>query len=122
MELLRTPFGSGNWRLQALALSSANNLLSLNSGVFLLTCGFPDPQSLDDVIKDLMAAIHRELAEKQSLSFSTSFPPNKLEFTATKADGTESYIFEFPNPDARHNFEQAFDDTKKKLGNCVVQR
>ncbi|XP_072849552.2 rho guanine nucleotide exchange factor 17 isoform X1 [Pogona vitticeps] len=78
------------------------------------TLSFPH-QSLDDVIKDLMAAIHRELAEKQSLSFTMSFPPNKMELTVTKADSTESYIFEFPNPDARHSFEQAFEDTKKKL-------
>uniref|UniRef100_A0A8D0BBV4 Rho guanine nucleotide exchange factor 17 n=1 Tax=Salvator merianae TaxID=96440 RepID=A0A8D0BBV4_SALMN len=78
------------------------------------TLSFPH-QSLDDVIKDLMAAIHRELAEKQSLSFSMSFPPNKMELTVTKPDGTESYLFEFPNPDARQSFEQAFEDTKKKL-------
>ncbi|XP_074836036.1 rho guanine nucleotide exchange factor 17 [Carettochelys insculpta] len=85
------------------------------------TLSFPH-QSLDDVIKDLMAAIHRELAEKQSLSFAMSFPPNKVELTTTKADGTESFIFEFPNPDARHSFEQAFEDTKKKLAshkNCL---
>nr|XP_014432864.1 rho guanine nucleotide exchange factor 17 isoform X1 [Pelodiscus sinensis] len=85
------------------------------------TLSFPH-QSLDDVIKDLMAAIHRELAEKQSLSFSMSFPPNKVELTTTKADGTESFIFEFPNPDARHSFEHAFEDTKKKLAshkNCL---
>ncbi|XP_067322559.1 rho guanine nucleotide exchange factor 17 isoform X1 [Anolis sagrei] len=85
------------------------------------TLSFPH-QGLDDVLKDLMASIHRELAEKQSLSFTMSFPPNKMELTATKADGTESYIFEFPNPDARHSFEQAFEDTKKKLAsnkNCL---
>ncbi|XP_067389356.1 rho guanine nucleotide exchange factor 17 [Emydura macquarii macquarii] len=85
------------------------------------TLSFPH-QSLDDVIKDLMAAIHRELAEKQSLSFAMSFPPNKVELTATKADGTESFVFEFPNPDARHSFEQAFEDAKKKLAshkNCL---
>ncbi|KAJ7319655.1 hypothetical protein JRQ81_019166 [Phrynocephalus forsythii] len=85
------------------------------------TLSFPH-QSLDDVIKDLMASIHRELAEKQSLSFAMSFPPNKMELTVTKADSTESYIFEFPNPDARHSFEQAFEDTKKKLAsskNCL---
>ncbi|XP_064000254.1 rho guanine nucleotide exchange factor 17 isoform X2 [Pogoniulus pusillus] len=79
-------------------------------------------QSLDDVIKDLMAAIHRELAEKQSLSFSMAFPPNKVELSTTKADGTESFIFEFPNPDARLSFEQAFEDAKKKLAaskNCL---
>lgn len=64
-----------------------------------------------------MAAIHRELAEKQSLSFSMAFPPNKVELSTTKADGTESFIFEFPNPDARLGFEQAFEDAKKKLGN-----
>ncbi|KAM4795072.1 rho guanine nucleotide exchange factor 17 [Rhinophrynus dorsalis] len=78
------------------------------------TLSFPH-QSLDDVIKDMMASVHRELAEKQSLSFTMSFPPNKMELTATKADGTESYIFEFSNPDARHHFEQAFEDAKKKL-------
>ncbi|KAM6096839.1 rho guanine nucleotide exchange factor 17 [Chlamydotis macqueenii] len=85
------------------------------------TLSFPH-QSLDDVIKDLMAAIHRELAEKQSLSFSMAFPPNKMELSATKADGTESFIFEFPNPDARISFEQAFEDAKKKLAsskNCL---
>ncbi|KAM6140539.1 LOW QUALITY PROTEIN: rho guanine nucleotide exchange factor 17 [Pterocles gutturalis] len=85
------------------------------------TLSFPH-QSLDDIIKDLMAAIHRELAEKQSLSFSMAFPPNKVELTTTKADGTESFIFEFPNPDARLSFEQAFEDAKKKLAsskNCL---
>ncbi|KAM6341857.1 rho guanine nucleotide exchange factor 17 [Podargus strigoides] len=85
------------------------------------TLSFPH-QSLDEVIKDLMAAIHRELAEKQSLSFSMAFPPNKVELSTTKADGTESFIFEFPNPDARLGFEQAFEDAKKKLAcskNCL---
>ncbi|NXI52535.1 ARHGH factor, partial [Chloroceryle aenea] len=85
------------------------------------TLSFPH-QSLDDVIKDLMAAIHRELAEKQSLSFSMAFPPNKVELSTTKADGTESFIFEFPNPDARLGFEQALEDAKKKLAsskNCL---
>uniref|UniRef100_A0A670Z8F7 Rho guanine nucleotide exchange factor 17 n=1 Tax=Pseudonaja textilis TaxID=8673 RepID=A0A670Z8F7_PSETE len=79
-------------------------------------------QTLDDVIKDLMAAIHRELTEKQSVSFSLSFPPNKMELTVTKADSTDSHIFEFPNPDARHSFEQGFEDAKKKLAsnkNCL---
>ncbi|XP_056185379.1 rho guanine nucleotide exchange factor 17 isoform X1 [Falco biarmicus] len=84
------------------------------------TLSFPH-QSLDDVIKDLMAAIHRELAEKQSMSFSMAFPPNKVELSTTKADGTESFIFEFPNPDARLGFEQAFEDAKKKLGNTRDQ-
>ncbi|XP_063807274.1 rho guanine nucleotide exchange factor 17 isoform X2 [Pseudophryne corroboree] len=78
------------------------------------TLSFPH-QSLDDVLKDMMASVHRELAEKQSLSFTMSFPPNKVELTTTKADGTESFIFEFSNPDARHHFEQAFEDAKKKL-------
>ncbi|XP_009866437.1 PREDICTED: rho guanine nucleotide exchange factor 17, partial [Apaloderma vittatum] len=85
------------------------------------TLSFPH-QNLDDVIKDLTAAIHRELAEKQSLSFSMAFPPNKVELSTTKADGTESFIFEFPNPDARLGFEQAFEDAKKKLAsskNCL---
>ncbi|XP_070800205.1 rho guanine nucleotide exchange factor 17 [Pituophis catenifer annectens] len=79
-------------------------------------------QTLDDVIKDLMAAIHRELTEKQSVSFSLSFPPNKMELTVTKSDSTDSHIFEFPNPDARHSFEQSFEDAKKKLAsnkNCL---
>ncbi|XP_030055888.1 rho guanine nucleotide exchange factor 17 [Microcaecilia unicolor] len=78
------------------------------------TLSFPH-QSLDDVIKDMMAAVHRELAEKQSLSFTMSFPPNKVELTTTKADGTESFIFEFANHDARNCFEQAFEEAKKKL-------
>ncbi|KAM4700439.1 rho guanine nucleotide exchange factor 17 [Discoglossus pictus] len=78
------------------------------------TLSFPH-QSLDDVIKDMMASVHRELAEKQSISFTMSFPPNKVELTTTKADGTESFIFEFSNPDARHHFEQAFEEAKKKL-------
>uniref|UniRef100_A0A8C3MCH5 Uncharacterized protein n=1 Tax=Geospiza parvula TaxID=87175 RepID=A0A8C3MCH5_GEOPR len=85
------------------------------------TLSFPH-QGLDDVIKDLMAAIHRELSEKQSLSFSMAFPPNKVELSTTKADGTESFVFEFPNPDARLGFEQAFEDAKKKLAsskNCL---
>ncbi|XP_029457988.1 rho guanine nucleotide exchange factor 17 isoform X2 [Rhinatrema bivittatum] len=78
------------------------------------TLSFPH-QSLDDVIKDMMAAVHRELAEKQSLSFTMSFPPNKVELTTTKADSTESFIFEFANPDTRNCFEQAFEEAKKKL-------
>uniref|UniRef100_A0A8C5MBG0 Rho guanine nucleotide exchange factor 17 n=1 Tax=Leptobrachium leishanense TaxID=445787 RepID=A0A8C5MBG0_9ANUR len=78
------------------------------------TLSFPH-QSLDDVIKDMMASVHRDLAEKQSLSFTMSFPPNKVELTTTKADGTESFIFEFSNPDARIHFEQSFEETKKKL-------
>ncbi|XP_068122735.1 rho guanine nucleotide exchange factor 17 isoform X2 [Hyperolius riggenbachi] len=78
------------------------------------TLSFPH-QSLDDVIKDMMASVHRELAEKQSLCYSMSFPPNKVELTTTKADGTESFIFEFSSPDARLHFEQAFEDGKKKL-------
>ncbi|ETE58159.1 Rho guanine nucleotide exchange factor 17, partial [Ophiophagus hannah] len=85
------------------------------------TLSFPH-QTLDDVIKDLMAAIHRELTEKQSVSFSLSFPPNKMELTITKSDSTDSHIFEFPNPDARHSFEQGFEDAKKKLAsnkNCL---
>ncbi|KAM3837427.1 LOW QUALITY PROTEIN: rho guanine nucleotide exchange factor 17 [Vipera latastei] len=85
------------------------------------TLNFPH-QTLDDVIKDLMAAIHRELTEKQSVSFSLSFPPNKMELTVTKSDSTDSHIFEFPNPDARHSFEQGFEDAKKKLAsnkNCL---
>ncbi|KAM9320659.1 LOW QUALITY PROTEIN: rho guanine nucleotide exchange factor 17-like [Gastrophryne carolinensis] len=78
------------------------------------TLSFPH-QSLDDVIKDMMAAVHRELAEKQSLCYSMSFPPNKVELTTTKADGTDSFIFEFGNPDTRLHFEQAFEEAKKKL-------
>ncbi|KAM6447642.1 rho guanine nucleotide exchange factor 17 isoform 2-T2 [Liasis olivaceus] len=85
------------------------------------TLSFPH-QTLDDVIKDLMAAIHRELTEKQSMSFTMSFPPNKMELTVTKSDSSDSHIFEFPNPDARHSFEQGFEDAKKKLAsnkNCL---
>ncbi|XP_028274613.1 rho guanine nucleotide exchange factor 17 [Parambassis ranga] len=76
------------------------------------TLSFPH-QSLDDVIKDLMASVHRELSEKQSLAFSMTFLPTKLEFTTASAES--SFIFEFSSPDARSSFEQAFEDAKKKL-------
>ncbi|XP_041054597.1 rho guanine nucleotide exchange factor 17-like [Carcharodon carcharias] len=72
-------------------------------------------QSLDDVIKDLMASVNRELSEKQSLAVSTMFPLTKIELTATTADGTETFIFEFSSIEARAGFEQAFEETKKKL-------
>uniref|UniRef100_W5L297 Rho guanine nucleotide exchange factor 17 n=1 Tax=Astyanax mexicanus TaxID=7994 RepID=W5L297_ASTMX len=78
------------------------------------TLSFPH-QSLDDVIKDLMASVHRELAEKQSLAFSMTFLPTKLELTTASAEST--FIFEFSSPDARSNFEQAFEEAKKKLMN-----
>ncbi|KTG47827.1 hypothetical protein cypCar_00007908 [Cyprinus carpio] len=77
------------------------------------TLSFPH-QSLDDVIKDLMASVHRELAEKQSLAFSMTLLPTKLELTSTSAETT--FIFEFSSPDTRSNFEQAFEEAKKKLG------
>ncbi|KAJ7995336.1 hypothetical protein DPEC_G00243510 [Dallia pectoralis] len=76
------------------------------------TLSFPH-QSLDDVIKDLMASVHRELAEKQSLAFSMTFLPTKLELTTASAE--TSFVFEFSSPDTRSNFEQAFEDSKKKL-------
>uniref|UniRef100_A0A4W6BKR6 Rho guanine nucleotide exchange factor 17 n=1 Tax=Lates calcarifer TaxID=8187 RepID=A0A4W6BKR6_LATCA len=76
------------------------------------TLSFPH-QSLDEVIKDLMASVHRELSEKQSLAFSMTFLPTKLEFTTASAES--SFVFEFTSPDARSNFEQAFEEAKKKL-------
>lgn len=76
--------------------------------------GFPH-QSLDDALKDLSAAMHRDLSEKQALCYSLAFPPTKLELCATRPEGTDSYIFEFPHPDARLGFEQAFDEAKRKL-------
>uniref|UniRef100_A0A4W3JM80 Rho guanine nucleotide exchange factor 17 n=1 Tax=Callorhinchus milii TaxID=7868 RepID=A0A4W3JM80_CALMI len=72
-------------------------------------------QSLDDVIKDLMASVNRELSEKQSLAVSTMFPLTKVEMTATTPDGTETFVFEFSSIEARASFEQAFEETKKKL-------
>lgn len=75
-------------------------------------------QSLDDVIKDLMASVHRELAEKQSLAFSMTLLPTKLELTTASAENT--FIFEFSSPDARCNFEQAFEEAKKKLGEHFI--
>lgn len=74
------------------------------------------PQSLDDALRDLSAAMHRDLSEKQALCCSLAFPPTKLELCATRPEGTDSYIFEFPHPDARLGFEQAFDEAKRKLG------
>ncbi|XP_077422930.1 rho guanine nucleotide exchange factor 17 [Vanacampus margaritifer] len=70
-------------------------------------------QSLDEVIKDLMASVHRELSEKQSLAFNMTFLPTKLEFTTVSAES--SFVFEFTSPDVRANFEQAFEEAKKKL-------
>ncbi|XP_066106560.1 rho guanine nucleotide exchange factor 17 [Saccopteryx bilineata] len=76
--------------------------------------GFPH-QSLDDALRDLSAAMHRDLSEKQALCYALSFPPTKLELCTTRPEGTESFIFEFPHPDARLGFEQAFDEAKRKL-------
>uniref|UniRef100_A0A8D0QCI8 Rho guanine nucleotide exchange factor 17 n=1 Tax=Sus scrofa TaxID=9823 RepID=A0A8D0QCI8_PIG len=76
--------------------------------------GFPH-QSLDDALRDLSAAMHRDLSEKQALCYALSFPPTKLELCATRPEGTDSFIFEFPHPDARLGFEQAFDEAKRKL-------
>lgn len=70
-------------------------------------------QALDEAIKDLMASVHRELSEKQSLAFSMTFLPTKLELTTASAE--TSFIFEFSSPDVRSNFEQAFEEAKKKL-------
>ncbi|KPP60318.1 hypothetical protein Z043_121688, partial [Scleropages formosus] len=72
-----------------------------------------DTLGLDDVIKELMASVHRELAEKQSLAFSSTFLPTKVELTTASAES--SFVFEFTSPDARGNFEQALEDAKKKL-------
>ncbi|XP_034556921.1 rho guanine nucleotide exchange factor 17-like [Notolabrus celidotus] len=76
------------------------------------TLSFPH-QSLDEVIKDLMASVHRELSEKQSLAFSMTCLPTKLEFTTASAES--SFVFEFTSPDIRSHFEQAFEEAKKKL-------
>ncbi|CAJ1065612.1 rho guanine nucleotide exchange factor 17-like [Xyrichtys novacula] len=76
------------------------------------TLSFPH-QSLDEVIKDLMASVHRELSEKQSLAFSMTCLPTKLEFTTASVES--SFVFEFTSPDTRSNFEQAFEEAKKKL-------
>ncbi|CAG00915.1 unnamed protein product [Tetraodon nigroviridis] len=74
---------------------------------------FYPTQSLDEAIKDLLASVHKELSEKQSLAFSMTFLPTKLEFTTASAES--SFVFEFSSPDARSSFEQAFEDAKKKL-------
>lgn len=60
--------------------------------------------------------MHRDLSEKQALCYALSFPPTKLELCTTRPEGTDSFIFEFPHPDARLGFEQAFDEAKRKLG------
>lgn len=46
-----------------------------------------------------------------------TFLPTKLEFTTASAES--SFVFEFSSPDARSNFEQAFEDAKKKLGQAA---
>lgn len=65
-----------------------------------------------------MASVHRELSDKQSLAFSMTFLPTKLEFTTASAES--SFVFEFASPDTRSNFEQAFEEAKKKLGGWTV--
>ena len=60
--------------------------------------------------------MHRDLSEKQALCYALSFPPTKLELCTTRPEGTDSFIFDFPHPDARLVFEQAFDEAKRKLG------
>lgn len=65
-----------------------------------------------------MALVHRELSDKQSLAFSMTFLPTKLEFTTASAES--SFVFEFASPDARSNFEQAFEEAKKKLGGSML--
>lgn len=69
-------------------------------------------------MKDLVASVHRELSEKQSLAFNMTLLPTKLEFTTVSAEN--SFVFEFTSPDVRSNFEQAFEEAKKKLGQWVV--
>lgn len=78
--------------------------------------GSSSRQSLDEALRDLSAAMHRDLSEKQALCYALSFPPTKLELCTTRPEGTDSFIFEFPHPDARLGFEQAFDEAKRKLG------
>lgn len=87
---------------------------SLLSSVPKFFYHFYPTQSLDEAIKDLLASVHKELSEKQSLAFSMTFLPTKLEFTTASAES--SFVFEFSSPDARSSFEQAFEDAKKKLG------
>ncbi|KAG9338709.1 hypothetical protein JZ751_025377 [Albula glossodonta] len=104
---------SGSLRRSSMSLRLDEDLSTLGQISKLSeTLSFPH-QSLDDVIKDLMASVHRELAEKQSLAFSMTFLPTKVELTTASAEST--FIFEFSSPDARSNFEQAFEDAKKKL-------
>lgn len=78
--------------------------------------GSSSRQSLDEALRDLSAAMHRDLSEKQALCYALSFPPTKLELCTTRPEGTDSFIFEFPHPDARLGFEQVFDEAKRKLG------
>lgn len=65
-----------------------------------------------------MSSVHRELSDKQSLAFSMTFLPTKLEFTTASAESC--FVFEFASPDARSGFEQAFEEAKKKLGGSTV--
>lgn len=92
--------------------------MSLEADLLRLSSPLCLPQSLDEVIKDLMASVHRELSDKQSLAFSMTFLPTKLEFTTASAES--SFVFEFASPDARSNFEQAFEEAKKKLGGSIM--
>ncbi|KAJ3590039.1 hypothetical protein NHX12_007996 [Muraenolepis orangiensis] len=112
---------SGSLRRSSMSLYSAASVIDTSSKYkFLWKLPLEDvemvknsSQSLDEVIKDLMASVHRELSDKQSLAFSMTFLPTKLEFTTASAES--SFLFEFSSPDTRSSFEQAFEEAKKKL-------
>ncbi|XP_012580964.1 PREDICTED: rho guanine nucleotide exchange factor 17 isoform X2 [Condylura cristata] len=121
--LPRVPVWGSSWASQATnreniqkAISRLDEDLSTLGQMSKLSesLGFPH-QSLDDALRDLSAAMHRDLSEKQALCYALSFPPTKLELCTTRPEGTDSFIFEFPHPDARLGFEQAFDEAKRKL-------
>ncbi|XP_031153117.1 rho guanine nucleotide exchange factor 17 isoform X2 [Sander lucioperca] len=114
VEVVKSPTQATNKETIQKMISRLDEDLSTLGQISKLseTLSFPH-QSLDEVIKDLMASVHRELSEKQSLAFSMTFLPTKLEFTTASAES--NFIFEFTSPDTRSNFEQAFEDAKKKL-------
>ncbi|XP_072170852.1 rho guanine nucleotide exchange factor 17-like [Diadema setosum] len=72
-------------------------------------------QNLDEVIKEITENVRKAISERQALSVVPSAPVNKVELSATTADGIEPLILYFNTPELRNSFESEFAEAKKKL-------
>uniref|UniRef100_S4RY97 Rho guanine nucleotide exchange factor 17 n=1 Tax=Petromyzon marinus TaxID=7757 RepID=S4RY97_PETMA len=81
-------------------------------------------QTLDEVIKELMACVNRELSERQLLAASAfaTVPPSGSTQSLTSPLSAESFVFEFTGGEPRAAFEQMLEETKRKLGTSTCTR